>query len=149
MRENERFNFITTYLSDVDAERNAGRVATDDGADRRCADAGDASAAAADESSCEEFSVACRVSIEVGFRFASMSPSVPSTLTSTPALASPVSASPSASVSASPLASGLETVSRRPARRSRRRPRRRNPRERRCSRASRDRRSAKNQPDVL
>lgn len=55
----ERFDFITTCLSDIDVGRNAGRAATD-GAGRSSADASEnananaGTGAAADESSREE-----------------------------------------------------------------------------------------------
>lgn len=156
LARDERFDFITTYLSDIDVGRNAGRVATDDAGRSNVsvsesananADAGAdaAAAAAADESSCEGSSVVYRVWIEAAkCRFALTTVSRPSTLTS---MSTPASAS--ASASALPLASESATVFRRLARQSRRRPRRRNPRARRCSHETHGRRSAKNPRVVL
>lgn len=120
---------IRTCLSDAsDVGRNADCCRADDAAD----DGGRSGAGedAADESPHDGSSAASR-SVWTERRSAS------------------TSASMSGSVPASPSASGSATASRRPARRSRRRPRRRNPRARRCSRAIRARRSAKNLPAVL
>lgn len=130
-KKNEREHLeIKTCLSDAsDVGRNVGCCRADDDA----VDDGGRSGAgedAADESPRDGFSAASR-SVWTERRSAS-------TL-----------ASMSESVPASPSASASAMASRRPTRRSRRRPHRRNPRARRCSRAIRARRSAKNLPDVL
>lgn len=129
-KKNERERLeIKTCLSDaLDVGRNVDCCHADDAAD----DGGRSGAGedAADESPRGESSAACP-SVWTERRSASTSVSM------------------SGSVPESPSASGSATASRRPARRSRRRPRRRNLRARRCSRAIRVRRSAKNLPDVL
>lgn len=135
-KKNERKRLeIGTRLSDAsDVGRNAGCCRVDDAADDGGQSGANANAGedAADESPRGGSSAACR-NVWTERRSASTSASM----------------SRSGSVPASPSASGSATASRRPARRFRRRPRRRNPRARRCSPATRARRSARNLRDVL